>query len=55
MYLGPTPLADIFLAELSGDNIKIRAVEVGAGWEKAFEEEGLGASVLEGDAAKRQW
>jgi hypothetical protein len=38
MYPGPAPLAEIFLAELSGDNIKVHATEVGATGETAFEE-----------------
>jgi hypothetical protein len=37
MHPGPAPLEEIFLAELSGDNIKVYAAEVSVGGEKALE------------------
>jgi hypothetical protein len=37
MYPGPAPLLEIFLAELSGNNIKVHAAEVGAEGQKALE------------------
>ncbi|KAG9228392.1 hypothetical protein BJ875DRAFT_508528 [Amylocarpus encephaloides] len=38
MYPGPAPLLEIFLAELSGNNIKVHAAEVGAEGQKALEQ-----------------
>ncbi|ELR08502.1 hypothetical protein GMDG_00566 [Pseudogymnoascus destructans 20631-21] len=38
LYPGPAPLSEIFLAELSGNNIKVHAAEVGAEGEKALEQ-----------------
>ncbi|KFY03642.1 hypothetical protein V490_00110 [Pseudogymnoascus sp. VKM F-3557] len=43
MYPGPAPLPEIFLAELSGNNIKVHAAEVGAEGQKVLE------STLQGD------
>lgn len=49
MYPGPAPLEEIFLAELSGDNIKVHAAEVSAGGEKALEWGRSKSSTPKGD------
>ncbi|KFZ02687.1 hypothetical protein V500_00025 [Pseudogymnoascus sp. VKM F-4518 (FW-2643)] len=50
LYPGPAPLSEIFLAELSGNNIKVHAAEVGAEGEKALEQSESTSSTLQGDA-----
>ncbi|KFY32042.1 hypothetical protein V493_00580 [Pseudogymnoascus sp. VKM F-4281 (FW-2241)] len=49
MYPGPAPLPEIFLAELSGNNIKVHAAEVGAEGQKALEQSESTFSTLQGD------
>lgn len=49
MYLGPALLAEIFLVELSGDNIKVHAAEVSAPGEKGLEQGGSRRRMLQGD------
>jgi hypothetical protein len=49
MYPGPAPLPEIFLAELSGNNIKVHAAEVGAEGQKALEQSESTSSTLQGD------
>ncbi|ELR10088.1 hypothetical protein GMDG_04488 [Pseudogymnoascus destructans 20631-21] len=49
MYPGPTPLPEIFLAEISGNNIKVHAAEVGAEGQKALEQSESTSSTLQGD------
>ncbi|KFZ15972.1 hypothetical protein V501_02485 [Pseudogymnoascus sp. VKM F-4519 (FW-2642)] len=49
MYPGPAPLPEIFLAELSGNNIKVHAAEVGAERQKALEQSESTSSTLQGD------
>jgi hypothetical protein len=46
MYPGQVPLSDILLTEVSGDNIKVHAAEVGAVGEKALEQGGPKSSTL---------
>ncbi|OBT74032.1 hypothetical protein VF21_07829 [Pseudogymnoascus sp. 05NY08] len=49
MYPGPAPLPEIFLAELSGNNIKVHAAEVGAEGQKSLEQSESTSSTLQGD------
>lgn len=49
MYPEPALLSEIFLAELSGDNVKVHATEVGVAGEKALEEGESRARTLQGD------
>ncbi|OAF59117.1 hypothetical protein VC83_04114 [Pseudogymnoascus destructans] len=49
MYPGPAPLPEIFLAELSGNNIKVHAAEVGAEGQKSLEQSKSTSSTLQGD------
>lgn len=49
IHPGPVPLAEIFLAEFSGESIKVHAVEVGAAAKKALEYDKSRGRMLQED------
>jgi hypothetical protein len=49
MYPGQVRLSEVFLAELSGDNIKVHAAEAGAAGGKALKQGRPKSSTLQGD------